>query len=183
MSYVYVFNFLMFEYNFFFSFVFLLKVGEVKVNNVDLKTEMVDVRGSSMETQECHVEDETGLIVLHLWDSQIGCLIAGHRYRIHNLKTREFDNSFFITTTPYSHFEELEPGPSPHGDFVVQRDPVITVIGQINAAEIAVSQRCTKCQIWQQAFNEKVHFHRCQNCIAAKKCQLPAGCFGTFCCG
>jgi hypothetical protein len=117
----------------------------------------VEFQGRHLETQSAQAEDATGRIKLQLWEDQIGMLSYGKSYRFTSLTTREFDGELFLTTTKETEIEEIPPLPglgdiSPHEE---KEEPMTSLYGVINRAEVAVSRSCGNSTIWQTEFNPK----------------------------
>ncbi|KAJ8366024.1 hypothetical protein SKAU_G00148550 [Synaphobranchus kaupii] len=178
-------------------------IAQIKSMALRKHVDVLDARVSHVksstvmeEMKTCYLEDASGLIMLQLWEDQVGTASAGASYRFTNLNAREFAGKLFLsaicgsTITPIADLQGIPAGDTNPSDdeqalstvtgqalttvtgqalTTVTGQALTTVTGQVSGVEIAIMRCCRRCRKTQTNFEAKADFHRCEDCRMLQK--------------
>jgi len=145
---------------------------EASVYSMDVTTSTVTIRENDCEVKTCCLADETGIISLSLWDTQIDFVNVGRAYSFTNLSTRIFNDNITLTTTRTTSITPIHKKiatPTTTDNTQTPPPTLHTITTDVTGASITMKKHCPKCHTAQQALTKNDTFHWCPTCKILRK--------------
>ena len=121
-----------------------LSFGENKPKEVVIRS----TQENCLVKEDCIIEDESGHSVINRWGAAIKQLKDGHSYFFKNLTVKNFQSKVFLSTTPFTSFEEIENNLSSlNGPYILKVEDEEVVVDHFKLiSKLSIFMACQVCK-------------------------------------